>query len=380
LIGILIVDDIDVNRMLVKCIIHNNIPNVQIYEAENGELALEILNTKEINVVVLDLVMPKKDGIQTLTEIKSSECLKHIPVIMCSAVNEIDKIEQALSLGALDYFTKPLIDEHIKITLPLKIKNAIEYYEQNKQISMYNNRIKKEMILVKNIQKLFIPEHYIFDDIEIWGKHIPCDEIGGDIFSCKFVDKKLWFIMADVLGHGLSSAFVSTILKCIFDNYIDNNISPKDILYKINSFIYDMFNGSNYGVSSIFIGCIDDNNLKVVNGGHPYPIIYHSNLKKCSEIKLNGNLVGVFKNPEFESAELDFNNGDSLIIFTDGVFDKGNDYEFALWDIVNKYCTLNIDSIEGNMKDYIDNMMNHFQNRDNEKFVDDASIVVIKKY
>ena len=59
---------------------------------------------------------------------------------MLSTMDEINTVKEALSLGALDYFTKPLTQEQLKITLTLKVKNALELYEKEKEIkNLYNH-------------------------------------------------------------------------------------------------------------------------------------------------------------------------------------------------------------------------------------------------
>ena len=75
-----------------------------IIKAYNGQKALEVINSQEIHLVILDIMMPKKDGLETLKEIRKE---KSIPVILLSAKSEdYDKIE-GLDLGADDYITKP---------------------------------------------------------------------------------------------------------------------------------------------------------------------------------------------------------------------------------------------------------------------------------
>ena len=78
--------------------------NYKIYKAYDGEEALKQIDENEIQLIILDIMMPKKDGIETLEEIRKS---KNIPVIMLSAKSEdIDKIN-GLNTGADDYITKP---------------------------------------------------------------------------------------------------------------------------------------------------------------------------------------------------------------------------------------------------------------------------------
>ena len=100
--NILVVDD---DKEIVKAIeIYLGKENYKIIKAYDGEQALEEIKKNEIQLVILDIMMPNKDGIETLEEIRKD---KNIPVIMLSAKSEdIDKIN-GLNNGADDYITKP---------------------------------------------------------------------------------------------------------------------------------------------------------------------------------------------------------------------------------------------------------------------------------
>lgn len=100
--NILAVDD---DREIVKAIeIYLTKEGYNILKAYDGEEALKVIKENEIHLVILDIMMPKKDGIETLEEIRKT---KTIPVIMLSAKSEdYDKIE-GLNTGADDYVTKP---------------------------------------------------------------------------------------------------------------------------------------------------------------------------------------------------------------------------------------------------------------------------------
>lgn len=100
--NILVVDD---DREIVKAIeIYLAKEGYHILKAYDGEEALKVIKENEIHLVILDIMMPKKDGIETLEEIRKT---KTIPVIMLSAKSEdYDKIE-GLNTGADDYVTKP---------------------------------------------------------------------------------------------------------------------------------------------------------------------------------------------------------------------------------------------------------------------------------
>jgi DNA-binding SARP family transcriptional activator/CheY-like chemotaxis protein len=106
---VLVVDDSAVNRRLLVAAL-TGLGHVA-HAAPNGRAALELLRsgTPEggFDVVLLDLLMPVMDGFATLAAIKADPGLEHVPVIMVSAVPELDSVVRCIDLGATDYLAKP---------------------------------------------------------------------------------------------------------------------------------------------------------------------------------------------------------------------------------------------------------------------------------
>ena len=104
--ALLIVDDIDDNRFtLTRRLARQGYPNVT--SAVDGRQALELLNSKPFDLVLLDIMMPNVNGYEVLAQMKASVSLRHIPVIMISAIDEIDSVIRCIELGAEDYLPKP---------------------------------------------------------------------------------------------------------------------------------------------------------------------------------------------------------------------------------------------------------------------------------
>jgi signal transduction histidine kinase/DNA-binding response OmpR family regulator len=104
--ALLIVDDIEDNRFaLSRRLARQGYLNVTT--AVDGRQALELLSSKPFDLVLLDIMMPHVNGYEVLAQMKADESLRHIPVIMISAVDEIDSVIRCVELGADDYLAKP---------------------------------------------------------------------------------------------------------------------------------------------------------------------------------------------------------------------------------------------------------------------------------
>jgi GAF domain-containing protein len=104
--ALLVVDDIEDNRFaLSRRLARQGYLNVTT--VADGRQALEVLKSKPFDLVLLDIMMPNVNGYQVLAEMKEDHSLRHIPVVMISAVDEIDSVARCIELGAEDYLPKP---------------------------------------------------------------------------------------------------------------------------------------------------------------------------------------------------------------------------------------------------------------------------------
>ena len=134
---VLVVDDAVVNRLLLERLLHEQ--GHETASAGDGQAALDILASSgraPFDVVLLDLVMPGLDGYATLERMKATPALAHLPVIVISAIDELDSVVRCIELGALDYLPKP-VDPSIlraRVNAALASKRLrdleLEYLEQ----------------------------------------------------------------------------------------------------------------------------------------------------------------------------------------------------------------------------------------------------------
>ena len=103
--SVLVVDDDTISRaVLVRGL---ELDGHRVAVADNGRQALELLRGGHYDIVLLDVLMPELDGYDTLERIVADEALRHIPVVMISALDEIESVARCLELGAQDYLPKP---------------------------------------------------------------------------------------------------------------------------------------------------------------------------------------------------------------------------------------------------------------------------------
>ena len=114
-LNVLIVDDsAAIRKILQRVLRQTEVPLGEILEAGDGVEALSLLKTQQIGLVLSDVNMPNMDGLQLLAEIRATEALKSVPVVMITTEGSQNKVMEALSLGASGYVRKPFTAEQIK--------------------------------------------------------------------------------------------------------------------------------------------------------------------------------------------------------------------------------------------------------------------------
>lgn len=158
--NVLIVDD---DKEIVNAIaIYLKNEGYKIYKAYDGNQAVEKLKEQEIHLIILDIMMPEKDGIETLEEIRKE---KTIPVIMLSAKSEdYDKIE-GLNAGADDYITKPFSVRELMARVKANLRKA----EVQVQNSANVEKPKKENVVIELGDLILDTERF---EVKVRGKII----------------------------------------------------------------------------------------------------------------------------------------------------------------------------------------------------------------
>ena len=145
--SILVVDDDPLNRKLLVRLLEQEGHRVET--AANGREALERVPEEPPDVVLLDIVMPELDGITVLERLKADPDLQHLPVIMISAVDELESVVRCVEIGAEDYLSKPFdaVLLRARINAGLTKKRLYELERER----------------VRGVFSRFVPEHVVDD-------------------------------------------------------------------------------------------------------------------------------------------------------------------------------------------------------------------------
>ena len=327
---LLVVDDNEDNRYtLIMRLEIEGYSNIAI--AEDGEQALALLGSQDFDLVLLDVMMPKVDGYQVLQQLKAHGRLHNIPVIMISALNEIDSVVRCIELGAVDYLSKPFNP----VLLKARVGASLEKKRLRDQVRAHLARMEEELESARQLQLSMVPT--VFPQptaqmpIEISAMMEPAREVGGDLYDFyKTDDGVLCFFIGDVSGKGVAAALfmarAKNLIRLVTRLLRGANGSaptPTDIVTTVNQELCQ--DNASMMFVTLFFGMLDPQTgaLRFTNAGHNPP--YRLNGRDVTPIAgSKGRPLGTRENSAYETGHLTLALGDAIYLYTDGITEAAN--------------------------------------------------------
>lgn len=196
-----------------------------------------------------------------------------------------------------------------------------------KEVEDKNRILMEELELANKIHSGLMPKSISTELVDIAVEYRPMLYMGGDYAKFHFLDKdRLFFMISDITGHGVSAALLVNRIHTEIENLIRERLLPGQILKKLDSFIKSDFGKMNFFLSG-FCGLLDFSVNKLIysNYGHPPQILFQKNGKKIIFMESQTFLMGIgMDTSEVYQVKLDFARGDRILLFTDGIVESKN--------------------------------------------------------
>jgi sigma-B regulation protein RsbU (phosphoserine phosphatase) len=321
---ILVVDDNDDNRYTLTLYLDlEGYRNVEI--AQDGDEAIERLKTAGIDLVLLDVMMPKVDGHQVLAWIQGQARLRDLPVIMISALDEMHSVVRCIELGAVDYLLKPFNP----VLLKARLAATLEKKRLRNEVNAHLARLETELEAARRLQLAMVPQSVpppsVEFPIDLYASMEPAREVGGDLYDFfATADGRLCFLVGDVSGKGMPAALFMARAKALIHIATDLMRSagapagPAEIVARVNRELC-RDNGDTMFVTLFFAMLAPrTGELEFCNAGHNPP--YRMNGGTLSPIEGGkGIVLGVQEDAAYATGRLSLAPGESIYVFTDGV-------------------------------------------------------------
>jgi phosphoserine phosphatase RsbU/P len=333
--GIAVIDDTDVVRETVaQQLARMGFVAVQ---AADGNLGLEVIRSAKPDIVICDLRMPNLDGLGLLRILKEES--PDLPVIVMSGEGLIQDAIGALKLGAWDYIVKPVEMAALEHAVRKALEKAALIAENRRyraHLEVLNRELRASLWQLaedeaagRQIQFRMLPRDRLsFGEFQFTRDVVPSTFLSGDFIDAFWIDEwHFGFYLADVSGHGVSSALVTVLLRTYVQRQVaslertgDTQIlSPARLLEGLNE---EMARDDLEKHLTIFYGVIDtrDSALLYTNAGHfPWPILCDDGAIRVLEQP--GVPIGMVPNTHYQEHRLPLSSRVCLSVFSDGVLE-----------------------------------------------------------
>jgi sigma-B regulation protein RsbU (phosphoserine phosphatase) len=303
--------------------------------AKDGQTALKLLQNLTPDIILLDIIMPDMDGLELCKIIKGDKRLTEIPVIFLSSQTKTEFIVKGFIAGGADYITKPFKKEEllVRIENQLKITHLTnELLKITADLREKQAKIADDLKAAGEIQRNLLPSVNVnLPGINLAWEYKPCESVGGDIFSVVELKKGHYaFYMVDVSGHGVPSSLIAVAVtqalqlsSGLLVHLENGQVSPPAVvLEKLNKqFPFERFDK----FFTILYAHLDYNKglFTYSHAGHPLGFLLRKNAD-IKPLKAGGSIIGVDTRP-YEEEKIKLNNGDKIILYTDGIIEYQRD-------------------------------------------------------
>lgn len=341
---ILVIDDVRTVRLLVR----NQLSALgcgEILEAADGLEAQRVLASREIDVVVTDLLMPELDGLALMRWAKTQR--PHTVWIVLSGVETFDTAVEAIQLGAFDFLTKPCEPVRLRVT----VRNALEHAriarqrrELHAELERSNqalhrkveqlealcgilghqaDEIQRDLERAESIQRALLPSRMP----PLGGFHVetlyrPGHHVGGDLYDVTALDDRhAALLVADACGHGVSAAMLSVLFKRrlrLCDDLTGAPLPPALALEEANLALAESATPGMFVTVAYCLLDTETGEAVVASAGHP-PVLWAREDGSVEAIERTGPALGVDPEARYGETRIRLDRGDRLLLFSDGV-------------------------------------------------------------
>ena len=338
---VLIVDDTPANRDVLSRRVQRE--GYLAETAENGREALEKLRAEPFDLVLLDVQMPEMDGPQLLEVLRNDAELAHLPVIMVSAVDDIDVIVRCLELGADDYLPRlfrPAI-------LRARMSAALDRKRLRDAERRYAESLTHDLAVAREIQGAFLPESLpSAPGVQIEAALHPARQVSGDFYDAFILAPSgtIVLVVGDVCDKGLGAALFMALFRSLIRASADpveggaiqmvggrrsvvvrslESATPAELLTRVAAFTNDYIarlHGRTNMFATVFLGALTPHTgqFDYVNAGHEPAIIVAPD-GSTQELRPTGPALGLLPDATFWAEAGALERGHSLVVFTDGL-------------------------------------------------------------
>jgi phosphoserine phosphatase RsbU/P len=278
--------------------------------------ALSIANDFKPELAIVDIRMPDIDGFELMAQLKARLPALDV-ILMTGSVDDLDeKLLRAIRSPAFYFIQKPF-DREVLRTL---VERCIELRWRREDHRQNLKRLETEMAEARAFQQSLLPaREKIVNRVAVCCRYTPCSALGGDLYDYVVAPAgRTALLIADVSGHGVSAAMLTGIVKSAFHASHVDGFEPLAVVQRVSSGLA-AFSPDRFVTLVAALIAPEEGLMRYVNAGHP-PIVLWGRTREPAWLWSTGPLVSpVLRAPRWDAAAVAMNEGDHVLLYTDGV-------------------------------------------------------------
>ena len=303
----------------------------QTKAADSPAAVLDAIHEEKFDLLLMDLNYARdttsgKEGLDLISRIQAVD--NELPIIVMTAWATVDLAVESMRLGVRDFVQKPWENSRLLRKLKTQIEQGqVRRQERDREAAtqLRERQLKLELEEAREIQRGLMPRKmphlHGFSIATAWQ---PAHGVSGDYLAAfKFDEARAALCVADVAGKGFPAALLMSNMQAALKSFASENMSPSDLCAKLNKLMCGntplrKFISCFYGELEVF-----HRRLTFTNAGHNPPMLMRRN-GECIRLDDGGLLIGAFAGSRYTQREIQFYDGDKLLLFTDGVTEARN--------------------------------------------------------
>jgi sigma-B regulation protein RsbU (phosphoserine phosphatase) len=289
-----------------------------VFTCPSPQQAIELADSIRPDLVICDISMPRLDGFEVMEQLKRRR--PELDVIMMTGLSDPEpQLIRAIREKAFYFIEKPF-NREVMLTL---VARALELRRLREAEHRHLARMSSELNEARKFQQTILPPPSArFGKVAIEARYVACSELGGDFYDYADAGSgRVAVVMADVCGHGVSGAMLTSIVKSAFQGSAGVEYQPQAVVRRVAEGI------GGFGFSrfiTMFCGRIDPQGatLEYINAGHPPAILRPRTGTDMRELEPTSPIVSpAFADETWEPRTVPMPAGTAMLVYTDGVTD-----------------------------------------------------------
>ncbi len=321
---ILVVEDTEVSAEYVRLVLERRGFIVRIAGSVAEGLAEAFRWSPDL--ILMDVMLPDGDGFSLCERMKADPAFAETPILFVTSLEDVESRVRGLSIGAVDFITKPFAAEEIVARVRIHVKIA----RQSRQLAAAQA---ERLAALRSAQLQFLTNPEALPGARCAVYYESAEEAGGDQYDLVELGKGIHgYLVADIAGHGIENVFQTSALKALFRENASVLDSPSDTLYMMNRSLKQHLADGQHLTAFYLILNRNTSAASFASAGH-FPAIAVDADGKATRLTAEGDVLGAFSEPRFMAGSFAVRPGSRLWLFTDGMierFESGRNWKAGL--------------------------------------------------